>query len=523
MPEKAYIAIDLKSFYASVECVERGLDPLTTNLVVADESRTTKTICLAATPAIKSYGVPGRARLFEVVQKVKEANLRRKGNAPQCKLIGESCDATELAANPSLALAYIVAKPRMALYMDYSTRIYAIYLRYITPEDIHSYSIDEVFMDVTPYLATYRMTAHDLALRIIRDVLKETGITATAGIGTNLYLAKIAMDIVAKKMPADKDGVRIAELDEMSYRRQLWTHTPLTDFWRVGKGYAKKLQAHGLKTMGDIARCSIGKPQKFYNEELLYKLFGVNAELLIDHAWGWEPCTMAAIKEYRPMSNSLGSGQVLQSPYTHEKARLIVWEMTDLLVLDLVEKGFVTDQMVLDIGYDIENMQKSYRGADAKTAHPAPASALGHPWPSDVHIDHYGRTVPKPAHGSVNLGKYTSSSKLILDAIVDLYERITQPDLLVRRVTVTANHVISEERIPNPEDKGEQLDLFTDYTAVTAERERAENEERKEKSLQHAMIAIKHKFGKNAILKGSNLQAGGMTIERNQQIGGHKA
>ena len=391
----------------------------------------------------------------------------------------------------------------MALYMDYSTRIYAIYLRYIAPEDIHSYSIDEVFMDVTPYLTTYRMTAHALALRMIRDVLKETGITATAGIGTNLYLAKIAMDIVAKKMPADKDGVRIAELDEMSYRRQLWTHTPLTDFWRVGKGYAKKLQAHGLKTMGDIARCSIGKPQNFYNEELLYKLFGVNAELLIDHAWGWEPCTMTAIKEYRPMSNSLGSGQVLQSPYPHEKARLIVWEMTDLLVLDLVEKGLVTDQMVLDIGYDIENMQKSYRG--------------------DVHIDHYGRTVPKPAHGSVNLGKYTSSSKLILDAIVDLYERITQPDLLVRRVTVTANHVISEERIPNPEDKGEQLDLFTDYTAVTAERERAKNEERKEKSLQHAMIAIKHKFGKNAILKGSNLQAGGMTIERNQQIGGHKA
>ncbi len=344
MPENAYIAIDLKSFYASVECVERGLDPLTTNLVVADESRTTKTICLAATPAIKSYGVPGRARLFEVVQKVKEANLRRKGNAPQCKLIGESCDATELAANPSLALSYIVAKPRMALYMDYSTRIYAIYLRYIAPEDIHSYSIDEVFMDVTPYLATYRMTAHDLALRIIRDVLKETGITATAGIGTNLYLAKIAMDIVAKKMPADKDGVRIAELDEMSYRRQLWTHTPLTDFWRVGKGYAKKLQAHGLKTMGDIARCSIGKPQEFYNEELLYKLFGVNAELLIDHAWGWEPCTMAAIKEYRPISNSLGSGQVLQSPYTHEKARLIVWEMTDLLVLDLVEKGLVKDE-----------------------------------------------------------------------------------------------------------------------------------------------------------------------------------
>ncbi len=503
MPEKAYIAIDLKSFYASVECVERGLDPLTTNLVVADESRTTKTICLAATPAIKSYGVPGRARLFEVVQKVKEANLRRKGKAPQCKLIGESCDATELAANPSLALAYIVAKPRMALYMDYSTRIYAIYLRYIAPEDIHSYSIDEVFMDVTPYLTTYRMTAHALALRMIRDVLKETGITATAGIGTNLYLAKIAMDIVAKKMPADKDGVRIAELDEMSYRRQLWTHTPLTDFWRVGKGYAKKLQAHGLKTMGDIARCSVGKSGDFYNEELLYKLFGVNAELLIDHAWGWEPCTMAAIKAYRPTSNSLGSGQVLQEPYSHEKARLIVWEMTDLLVLDLVEKGLVTDQMVLDIGYDIENMQKGYRGS--------------------VHVDHYGRSVPKPAHGSVNLGKYTSSTKLILNAMTDLYERITNPSLLVRRVTVTANHVISEKSMPKTEEMPEQINLFADYDAIRQEREQVAKEEQKEKSLQHAMIAIKHKFGKNAILKGSNLQDGGMTIERNQQIGGHKA
>ena len=516
MQSKSYIAIDLKSFYASVECVERGLDPLTTNLVVADESRTTKTICLAATPAIKSYGIPGRARLFEVVQKVKEANLLRRGKAPGHKLVGESYKAMELAANPSLAISYIVAKPRMALYMDYSTRVYAIYLRYIAPEDIHSYSVDEVFMDVTPYLATYRMTAYELTSRMIRDVLKETGITATAGIGTNLYLAKIAMDIgtnlylakiamdiVAKKMLSDKDGVRIAELDEISYRRQLWTHTPLTDFWRVGKGYAKKLNAHGLKTMGDIARCSIGKPQDFYNEELLYKLFGVNAELLIDHAWGWEPCTMAAIKNYRPVGSSLSSGQVLQSPYSHEKARLIVWEMTDLLVLDLVEKGLVTDQMVLDIGYDIENMQKSYRGT--------------------VHIDHYGRTVPKPAHGSVNLGKYTSSSKHILDAIVELYERITQPDLLVRRVTVTANHVISEKQVPRDSAKNEQIDLFTDYEAIEKERKEAEKEERKEKSLQHALIDIKRKFGKNAILKGSNLQEGGMTIERNQQIGGHKA
>ena len=503
MNKRSYIAIDLKSFYASVECVERGLDPFTTNLVVADESRTTKTICLAATPAIKKYGVPGRARLFEVVQKIKEGNYIRRGKAPKHKLEGESSDTTELDQNPALAISYIVAKPRMALYMEYSTRIYGIYLRYIAPEDIHVYSVDEVFMDVTNYLDTYKLTPHELALKMIREVLNETGITATAGIGTNLYLAKIAMDIVAKKMPADKDGVRIAELDEMSYRRQLWTHTPLTDFWRVGKGYAKKLQENGIRTMGDIARCSVGKPHEYFNEELLYKLFGVNAELLIDHAWGYEPCTMAAIKAYQPMSNSLGSGQVLQEPYDHEKARLIVWEMTDLLVLDLVEKGLVTDQMVLDIGYDIDNMKKSYDG--------------------EVHIDHYGRTVPKPAHGSVNLGKYTSSSKLILDAIVDLYERITKPDLLVRRVTVTANHVIYEDQIPKEEPKTEQMDLFTDYAAIDREQAQAEMEEHKEKAIQHTLIALKNKFGKNIILKGSNLREGGMTIERNQQIGGHKA
>ena len=503
MDKRSYIAIDLKSFYASVECVERGLDPFTTNLVVADESRTTKTICLAATPAIKKYGVPGRARLFEVVQKIKDANYIRRGNAPKHKLEGESPDTTELDQNPALAIGYIVAKPRMALYMEYSTRIYEIYLRYIAPEDIHVYSVDEVFMDMTNYLDTYKLTPHELALKMIREVLNETGITATAGIGTNLYLAKIAMDIVAKKMPADKDGVRIAELDEMSYRRQLWTHTPLTDFWRVGKGYAKKLQENGIRTMGDIARCSVGKPHEHFNEELLYKLFGVNAELLIDHAWGYEPCTMAAIKAYQPMSNSLGSGQVLQEPYDHEKARLIVWEMTDLLVLDLVEKGLVTDQMVLDIGYDIDNMKKSYDG--------------------EVHIDHYGRTVPKPAHGSVNLGKYTSSSKLILDAIVDLYERITKPDLLVRRVTVTANHIIGENQIPKEEPKTEQMDLFTDYAAIDREQAQAEMEEHKEKAIQHTLIALKNKFGKNIILKGSNLREGGMTIERNQQIGGHKA
>ena len=382
---KHYVAIDLKSFYASVECIERGLDPFTTNLVVADESRTSKTICLAATPAIKTYGVPGRARLFEVEQKIKAANRARKPSE------GKSYDLNELKKNPHLAIDYIVAKPRMALYMKYSTKIYSVYLRYIAPEDIHIYSVDEVFIDITSYLQTYNMTPHELTLKLVREVLRETGITATAGIGTNLYLAKIAMDIVAKKMPADKDGVRIAELDETSYREKLWAHTPLTDFWRVGKGYANKLKAHGIYTMGDIARCSINY------EELLYKLFGINAEFLIDHAWGYESCTIEAIKSYKPENNSLSSGQVLQEPYSYEKSRLIVWEMTDLLVLDLVEKGLVTDQMVLDIGYDIENM-KSYKG--------------------EVHIDHYGRTVPKPAHGSINLNKHTSSSKEILNAIV---------------------------------------------------------------------------------------------------------
>lgn len=501
MTASSFIAIDLKSFYASVECVERGLDPLTTNLVVADKSRSTKTICLAATPSLKAYGIPGRARLFEVVQKTKEANQQRKAKAPKHVLTGESCDTKELAANPALAISYIVAKPRMALYMKYSTRIYGIYLKYIAPEDIHVYSIDEVFMDVTPYLATYHLSAHDLAMKMIREVLRETGVTATAGIGTNLYLAKIAMDIVAKKMPADKDGVRIAELDEMSYRRQLWSHKPLTDFWRVGKGYVKKLEAHGLHTMGDIARCSLGKRGEYHSEALLYKLFGVNAELLIDHAWGWEPCPMSAIKNYTPSSNSLGSGQVLQQPYSHEKGRLIVWEMTDLLVLDLVAKGLVTDQIVLHIGYDIENIEKGYTGG--------------------VHVDHYGRSVPKPAHGSVNLGKYTSSSKQILAAVVDLYERITDANLSIRRVTVTANHVVAEKSLPKPEDKAEQLDLFTDYESMEQEREQAEKEEKKEKALQHAMIAIKEKFGKNAILKGTNLEQGAMTIERNQQVGGH--
>ncbi len=504
MTAASFIAIDLKSFYASVECVERGLDPLTANLVVADESRTTKTICLAVTPALKSYGIPGRPRLFEVVRKVEQVNLRRKAQAPDHAFSGESCDGRALARDPSLAAAYVTARPRMALYMKYSTRIYGIYLRYIAPEDIHIYSVDEVFIDAAPYLAAYRLTARALALKLIREVLAETGITATAGIGTNLYLAKTAMDIVAKKMPADEDGVRIAELDERSYREKLWTHRPLTDFWRVGRGYAKKLEAHGLHTMGDVARCSLGRAEAFYSQALLYRLFGVNAELLIDHAWGWEPCTMAAIKAYQPASNSLGSGQVLQEPYSTEKARLIVWEMTDLLVLDLVAKGLVTDQMVLQIGYDVENVQRGgYQGS--------------------VHIDHYGRSVPKPAHGSVNLGRHTASTRQILEAVLDLYDRIITPGLSVRRVTVTANHVVAENSLPGSGEKPEQLSLFEDAETMEQARRQTGQQEQRERALQRAMIAIKEKYGKNAILKGTNLEQGATTVERNRQVGGHRA
>ena len=501
MTEKCYIAIDLKSFYASVECRERKLEPLTANLVVADASRSGKTICLAVTPSLKAHGIPGRPRLFEVEQRVKEINFLRRAEAPGHKLTGSSTNATELDENPALALDYIVAMPRMALYVEYSARIFGIYLKYISADDIHSYSVDEVFIDATPYLATYHMTGRELALHIIHDILEATGITATAGIGTNLYLAKVAMDIMAKKMTADKDGVRIAELDEMSYRHALWTHTPITDFWRVGHGYEKRLREHGLYTMGDIARCSLGKANEYHNEELLYKIFGINAQLLIDHAWGWEPCTIKDIKEYRPASNSLSSGQVLQSAYTHEKGRLIVWEMTDLLVLDLVDKGLVTDQIVLDIGYDVDN--KGYRGP--------------------IHIDHYGRRIPAPAHGSINLGKHTSSTKIILEAVLKLFEEITDPSLLIRRVNVTANHVISERTMQKQREQPQQLDLFTDYEALAKKTEREEQAEAKEKSLQHTLLSIKHKFGKNAILKGANLQEGAMTIERNQQIGGHKA
>ena len=410
--DRTYIAIDLKSFFASVECVERGLDPLTTNLVVADASRTEKTICLAVSPSLKSYGIPGRARLFEVVQRLKEVNASRRTFSPGGNFSGESCDSNELAEHNEFAVSYIAAPPRMAYYMKYSTDIYNIYLKYVAPEDMHVYSIDEVFMDVTDYLGIYKMSPHDLAMTIIQDVLAQTGITATAGIGTNLYLCKIAMDVEAKHIAPDKDGVRIASLDEMSYRQKLWNHRPLTDFWRVGKGYARKLESHGLYTMGDIARCSLGHDDEYYNEDLLYRLFGINAELLIDHAWGWEPCTIADIKAYKPERNSIGSGQVLSCPYEYEKARLIIREMTDLLVLDLVDKNVKTDQMVITVGYDIDNLKKNAAGAK---------------FSGEIQTDMYGRKIPKSAHGTVNLGEYTSSTQVIMDAVTGLFEEIVDP------------------------------------------------------------------------------------------------
>lgn len=498
MKQRTYIAIDLKSFYASVECIERNLDPLTTNLVVADESRTEKTICLAVSPALKSFGVPGRPRLFEVIERVRQVNARRLAEAGTRRFNGKSYDIRELNKNKSTELTYVVAPPRMAYYIEYSTRIYNIYLKYIAPEDIHVYSIDEVFMDVTEYLNTYKMSAHGLAMTMIRDVLRNTGITATAGIGSNLYLCKIAMDIVAKHMEADADGVRIAELDEMSYREKLWEHEPITDFWRVGKGYAEKLKKYGLYTMGDIAKCSID------NEDLLYRTFGVNAELLIDHAWGYEPCTIADIKAYRPQTNSISSGQVLQCPYEYEKAKLVVREMTDLLVLELVDKRLVTNQMTLTIGYDKENTaaKKGYKGA-TKT-------------------DRYGRKIPKHGHGTVNLGRHSSSTKQITEAVMGLYERIVNPNLTVRRINVTANNVIDETKALS-QGTYTQLDLFTDYAGAEKEREAEEQEQKKERKIQEAMIDIKKKFGKNAVIKGMNLEEGATGRSRNRQIGGHKA
>ena len=505
--ERTYIAIDLKSFYASVECVERGLDPLKTNLVVADASRTEKTICLAVSPSLKSYGISGRARLFEVVQRVKEVNEMRLQEAPGRRFTSASYMDPEVKGNPGCKLDYITANPRMALYMDCSARIFDIYLKYVSSDDMHVYSIDEVFMDVTNYLKTYKMTAHELAMTMIHEVLRETGITATAGIGTNMYLCKIAMDVMAKRIPADKDGVRIAELDEEAYRRELWDYKPITDFWRIGRGYAKRLREKGLYTMGDIARCSVGKKDDYYNEDLLYKMFGVNAELLIDHAWGWEPCTIKEIKEYRPENSSLSSGQVLSEPYSYDKGRLIVREMTDLLVLDLVDKGLLTDQMVLTVCYDVSCLSKP----EIRDKYDGPVAS-----------DPYGRPVPKNAHGSINLPRMTSSTEEIMSAVTELYERIVDPELLVRRAYVVANHV-KPERAVERKPVYEQLDLFTDYDEKLAQDRRQAEKDRKERSIQKAMLSIKERYGKNAILKGMNFEEGGTTIARNGQVGGHKA
>lgn len=505
MKQRTYISVDLKSFYASVECMERGLDPMTTNLVVADLSRTEKTICLAVTPSLKAYGISGRARLFEVVQKVREVNALRQQNAPGRTLTGSSFHDPELKRHPELALDYVVAPPRMALYMKRSAQIYDVYLKHVAPSDIHPYSIDEVFIDATDYLSTYHISPREFAKRIILDVLNTTGITATAGMGPNLFLAKIAMDIVAKHIKPDENGVRIAKLDEMSYRRLLWDHRPLTDFWRVGQGYSKKLEAHGLYTMGDIARCSIGQPTDFHNEDLLYKLFGVNAELLIDHAWGWEPCTIADIKAYKPSSTSMGAGQVLQCPYTFDKARLVVREMADRLALDLLDQGLVTDQLVLTVGYDRESLGSGRV-----------------PYQGEIATDRYGRAIPKHAHGTANLDGYSSSAKKISAAVMDLYDRIVDSGLLIRRLNLVANRVLDETSVP--QDNGmEQLDLFTDQAAVQAKREQDEAELAREKKRQEAVLSIQRKYGKNAILKGTSLEDGATAMDRNRQIGGHRA
>lgn len=545
---KTYISIDLKSFYASVECMERGLDPLNTNLVVADASRTQKTICLAVSPSLKAYGIPGRARLFEVDQKVKEANARRQTRAPKNILDGKSVFASELNENPNLAIDYIAAKPRMALYMSKSTQIYDVYLRYIAPEDIYAYSVDEVFIDASGYLKTYGLNAHDFARLLVREVFKETGITATAGIGPNLYLCKIAMDIGAKHTEADADGVRIAELDEYSYRRLLWDHRPITDFWRVGRGYAKKLAKKSIFTMGDIARCSLGTSSDYYNEDLLYKMFGVNAELLIDHAWGYEPCTLAEVKSYRPQRKSLVSGQVLQNAYTYEKTRIVVREMMELLALDLVDKGLLTNQIVLTVGYDIENLSDSERRRAYK---------------GEITVDGYGREIPKHAHGTGNLPFSTSSTKLTTDCVLEVFDRVVDESLLTRRISITANNLVLESEYKRESEvasaEPEQISMFDMLAGRDAPQERepasskdnssysergeekprnsvvaesisgsaasdkSEDALEKEKQVQEAMLKIKKRFGKNAILKGTNLQEGATAKERNAQIGGHKA
>ena len=500
MNDRTYIAIDLKSFYASAECVDRKLDPLTTNLVVADLSRTEKTICLAVSPSLKAYGIPGRARLFEVVQRVREVNGERLDRAPGHCFRGKSSHAPELAKNSSLELDYIVAVPRMGRYMEVSSRIYGIYLRHVAPEDIHVYSIDEVFIDATPYLRLYHLTAREFAVKLVREVLAQTGITATAGIGTNLYLCKVAMDIVAKHIPADPDGVRIAELDEQSYRETLWTHRPLTDFWRIGHGYARRLESRGMRTMGDVARMSVK------NEDILYRMFGVNAELLIDHAWGWEPVTIAEIKAYRPENNSLSSGQVLKEPYDFAKAKLVAKEMADQLALSLVEKHLVTDQLILTVGYDVANLS---------------TPELRRKYKGEVHINHYGREVPKGVHGSVNFRRHTASSGLMVEAAAGIFERVVDPNLLVRRITVAANHILSEAEANRRPSGPEQPDLFPDDELAKRQAEEESSRDR-ENRLQNAILDIKHKLGKNAILKGMNLLEGATAKERNKQVGGHR-
>ena len=524
--DKVYIAIDLKSFYASVECVDREFDPLTTNLVVADETRTEKTICLAVTPSLKAYGISGRARLFEVIQAVKEINQKRfntafrKGVLPKdengkYQFSSESFDANALASDPSLKLSYIIAPPRMRLYEEVSTKIFSIYMRYISPEDIHVYSIDECFIDATGYLNTYHMTAHELAMTMIREVLYETGITATAGIGTNLYLAKVAMDIVAKHVPADKDGVRIAELDEMKYRELLWCHTPLTDFWGFGAGTASRVAALGCHTMGDIARLST------IDEDALYKMLGVKAELVIDHAWGWEPTEIRTIKAYRPATNSLSSGQVLKEPYKSDLARLIVREMTELLVLDMVRKYVVTKKMTLTISYDRTSLQLVRHGRTPKDD-VYKITTTGKLYDGKVSGDGYGRVIPYHAHGTGNLDHWTSSTKDISECMMDLYDRIINPDLLVRRINICACNLIYENSIPVDDDPI-QLELFVDYEEEERKKAAKKAKQDKERALQRATLMLQKKYGKNAVLKGMNLIEGGTTIERNGQIGGHRA
>ena len=494
---KTYIAIDLKSFYASVECVERGLDPLTTNLLVADVSKTEKTICLAVTPSLKAHGISGRARLFEAVQQVKVVNAQRKAKLRGKDFTGSSYDDNELKTNPYLAVDYIAAPPRMALYREISAKIVAVYLKYVSIDDIYPYSIDEVFIDATTYLATYKMNAHDFAAMLIKDVLNTYGVTATAGIAENMYLCKVALDITAKHIQPDKDGVRIAQLDMMTYRRTLWTHRDLTDFWMVGSATAKRLNKLGLFTMGDVARCSL------YDEERLYKEFGKNAVYLIDQAWGYEPVDIPTIKAYKPESTSTSAGQVLSRPYTFEETRIIITEMVDKLVLELVEKGLTTDQIVLMVGYDIENLTDPKRRAEYK---------------GEVVKDRYDREIPKHARGTVNLGKHSSSTKLITEKTLELFERIVDKDLLTRRLTITANHLLTEDEAKNIAP-AEQLSFFDEPKDL----EKKEQNDEREKRVQKAVLEIKNRFGANAIMKGTSYQDAATGIERNESIGGHKA